>query len=215
MAKLYNECDTTSPSMDRIRQLVNANPSAVRFRFGELKEIPLYAACRAVKNGGGPQQLALVQYLVEQWLESVKTVNSHGDLPLHVACCSKAPLEVIQFLVEQWPQSVKTVNNNGSLPLHLARCFKTTPPAAVVQYLVEQWPESVKTTTNYRYLPLHTACAYSAPLEVVQCLVQQWPESVKHRNYHGETPLDMVAGIYGGDIVVKKWLKLPWRDRFN
>jgi ankyrin repeat protein len=214
MAELFVECLRCPPSMERIRQLVNANPEAVKFRTDDYGRIPLYAACRDFENGTeGP--LEVVQYLVEQWPQSVKTADFYGDLPLHYACNGKVPLEVIRNLFEQWPESVKTAGNSGNLPLHCA--CETEAPLEVIQWLVEQWPESIKTANNEGELPLHKACsnAEGASLAVVQCLVQQWPESVEHRNSEGETPLAIAALQQHANIVVVDWLKLPWRARFN
>jgi hypothetical protein len=73
---LYDECQKGSPSMDRIRQLVNTNPVKLRAVDGE---IPLHAACRAFWNTRGGSVEA-IQYLVEQWPESVKAVNINGIL---------------------------------------------------------------------------------------------------------------------------------------
>jgi ankyrin repeat protein len=187
MSELYEECESHSPSMDRIRQLVNDNPDAVKLRtdYATGREIPLHAACRAFEDGGG--SLEVVQYLIQQWPESVKTVDKAGYLPLHYACRNKSPLEILQYLVEQWPESVRAVNNKGYLTLHFACANKAL---AAVQYLVEQWPVSVKAVDKSGYLPLHSACANMAPLELVQYLVEQRPESVKTATYNsGAIPL--------------------------
>jgi ankyrin repeat protein len=220
MSKLYKECCKPLPSMDMIRRQVTANPDAVKFRnrFGVT---PLHAAC------GGGSQLEVIQYLVEQWPESVKAVdNFGGSLPLHWACNhKKAPVDVIQYLVEQWPESVNVVvDKHGWLPLHLACSANSEDPAVleVIQYLVEQRPELVKTADNNGCLALHYACtscktAPLLPLAVVQYLVKQWPESVQHRNSRGKTPLGHAQLTNDTDdiAVIINWLQLPWRDRFN
>jgi hypothetical protein len=167
--ELYYEFFKTSPSMDRIRQLVKDNPYQVKgtdpasnisgFAVVDDFEIPLHTACRAIRDG-------------------------------------RVALAVVQYLVKLWPESVKTTSNDGSLPLHNASCCmhkNNAQELAVVQYLVEQWPESVKTARNDGSLPLHAACMHKAPLAVVQYLVEQWPESVQRRNSEGETPLDILA----------------------
>jgi hypothetical protein len=204
MSELHDECRRTSPSMDRIRQLVNANPDSVKIHawYGAN---PLHAACHAFEYGAG--SFELIQYLVKQWPESVKVVSHHvRRLPLHYACASAARLEVVQFLVEKWHESVKAVDNAGNLPLHDACtkklvCTNEDGTLEVVQCLVEKWPESVKVVDSDGSLPLHIACTNeNCTLEVVQYLVQQWPESVKHKNSLGETPPDIVAGRYQPDI---------------
>jgi ankyrin repeat protein len=106
--------------MDRIRQLVNANPDAVKYRTDDPGQIPLHTACGAFDIQGGLSQLEVVQYLVEQWPESVTTANNNGYLPLHVACYFNASLAVVQYLVQQWPESVKHRNSYGETPLDIA-----------------------------------------------------------------------------------------------
>ena len=67
--------------MERIRQLVDANPDVVKFRTDQ-DETPLHAACIAFENGEG--SLEVIQYLVEQWPESVKHRNLNGLTPVGV-----------------------------------------------------------------------------------------------------------------------------------
>lgn len=43
-----------------------------------------------------------------------------GNLPLHLACCSKAPPQVIRRLLAAYPEGVRARNAKGWLPLHLA-----------------------------------------------------------------------------------------------
>jgi ankyrin repeat protein len=159
--------------MDRIRQLVNANPDAVKFRTEYSGQIPLHAACGAFEIGGGwsPE---VIQYLVDQWPESVKVASNSGDLPLHRACSNQALLAVVQYLVEQWPESVKRADNYGWLPLHYA-CTNQTP-LAVVQYLVEQWPESVQHRTARGKTPLDIANlpVAQADIDVTNWLSLPW-----------------------------------------
>ena len=117
MSELFDECESRSPSMDRIRRLVNGDPDAVKSLKND--KTLLHAACRAFDNRGG--SLEVIQYLVEQWPESVKAFTSiKRYLPLHYVCKYQAPLAVIQYLVEQWPESVKHGNTDGETPLNIA-----------------------------------------------------------------------------------------------
>jgi ankyrin repeat protein len=188
LTALYSECTSRSPSMERIRQGMNAIPDVMGcWWWGG--ETPLHAVCRA---GGG--SLEIIQYLVEQLPLSVKTIGAYGRLPLLIACHTGAPLDVVQYLVGQYPKSVKTTDNAKVLPLHAACGNRAS--LEFVQYLVELWPESVKASTTGGSLPLHSACRHRAPLEVVQYLVGQWPESVKQRNDVGKTALDYIKILY-------------------
>jgi ankyrin repeat protein len=209
-SELYEECSNFSPSMDRIRQLVNANPDEVQVRSDDFHGgIPLHAACRAFKNGEG--SFELVQYLVKQWPESVQVAGRDGDLPLHCACVNMAPLCTVQYLVEQWPDSVKDADEFGRLPLHYTYYEHSFPEEEVIQFLIQQWPESVKTADNHGGVPLHYACAHEAPLHIVQYLVEQWPESVKAADDRGQLPLHS-ACAHKAPLEVVQYLVEQWPE---
>jgi hypothetical protein len=75
----------------------------------------LHVACRYTAP------LQVVQCLVKQWPEAIKTTNNEGWLALHIACKYKAPLQVVEYLVEQWSESVKTTTVKGYLSLNCAQ----------------------------------------------------------------------------------------------
>ena len=178
MSELYDECESLSPSIDLIRQLVHANPDAVQHvRNDDLGWIPLHVAFFDAYSGSdkGTRLVEVVQFLVEQWPDSVKALGNDGNVALHHACFNDAPLEVVQYLVGQWQDSIRSIDSNGNLPLHHA-CVNMAS-LDVVQYLVEKWPNSVKTFNNDRHLPVFLACSNSQ-LDVVQFLAKQWPEAL-------------------------------------
>ena len=210
ICELRRECESTSPSMCKIRRLVNANPGAVK--AANENGLPLHAVCLSFINREYSLDriqcsLNIIQFLVEKWPESVKATNRYWNLPLHQACQRSVSREVIQYLVEKWPESVKATNKYGNLPLHEACQRKVS--REVIQYLVEQWPESVKATNRDGNLPVHEACTQGAPLAVIQCLVEQWPESVKATGQHQGLPLHQVcSNKVSLDVVqymVKQW----------
>ncbi len=98
----------------------------------------------------GNASLEFVQYLVEQYPDSVKVKDDEGLLPLHHACFTKTSLEVIRYLVEQCPDSIKGKICTGIIPLHCA----LEASLEVVQFLVRTYPESIKEPDNYEETPL-------------------------------------------------------------
>jgi hypothetical protein len=98
----------------------------------------------------------VIEYLVDRWGEAVKSADSDGDLPLHIACEEKAPLKVVRFLVEQWSEAIKTANHNGCLPLHHA--CSSTVPFDVVEFLVKEWPEAIKIMDGEQSSAVGAAC---------------------------------------------------------
>jgi hypothetical protein len=74
---------------------------------------------------------------------TIKTADTDGNLPLHLAWCNgHASLQVLQFLVEMDPASVETANNVRLWPLHEACC--NDAPLDVVLSLVELSPSAFK-----------------------------------------------------------------------
>jgi len=66
------------------------------------------------------QMLNLLQALVDRSARMLHLVDrENGDVPLHIACATRAPFSVVQFLVEADVATVKIVNrSSGALPIH-------------------------------------------------------------------------------------------------
>jgi hypothetical protein len=77
-----------------------------------------------------------VQALAKENPAAVKTTNTDGNLPLHLACTSQASLKVVQFIVGMDSDAIETANNVGFWPLHEACC--NDAPLDVVLSLVER-----------------------------------------------------------------------------
>jgi hypothetical protein len=78
----------------------------------------------------------VVQVLMKENPDAAEAANCHGNLPLHLACCNHAPLNVVQGLVNENPDGVEVANNFGFWPLHEA-CYNDAP-LDVVLFLVER-----------------------------------------------------------------------------
>lgn len=133
--------------------------------------------------------------------EAVKAANSNGNVPLHLACYSGAPLEIIELLVIYWPESVSQQDHNGSIPLHWA-CFGNAP-LQVVEYLLMRWPQSIQATTNSGEVPLHFA---TERLDVVKRLTKEYPGAVKATNDNGMLPLHVTCNGVAADLDIIKYL---------
>lgn len=197
-------------SLEVVEYLCRAFPLALRARTTNQEWIPLHSAC--LGGGGGKnnnaKQLEVIQFLVEQWTDSIRAQDARGRLALHLACFRGASLDVIQYLVAVYPGALKVQDSGGSLPVHLA-CDNKRARLEVVQWLVEQWPESLKVANTYGSLALHRACFSGAPPEVIQYLVEQCPESVKSKTNDGDLPLHLASGS-GAPMEVVECLVSEW-----
>lgn len=57
--------------------------------------------------------LPIVKYLiVDEYPASLEQTNEMGEVALHTACKSKAPLDVIEFMVDKHPSVLKKSNKD-------------------------------------------------------------------------------------------------------
>lgn len=131
--QLIAEIKKDAPSIDRIRQLVETHPDLVKVPRSVDGSIPLHIACEY------KAPLDVVQFLVKQWPDSVKTADIFGNLPLHKACANKASLAVIQYLVQQWPESVKHRNSEGKTPVDMAALQQQAVDVVTINWLELPW----------------------------------------------------------------------------
>merc|ERR1712176_52439 len=56
----------------------------------------------------------------EQWQRSLKKCTLVGNVPLHVACISRAPLSVVRYLAQQYNLAKTMRNRKKQTPLDCA-----------------------------------------------------------------------------------------------
>jgi len=60
-----------------------------------------------------------VKVIVQKYgLRSLKSINSDGQTPLHVATAHGADTDVLLYLITKYPEACSTSDNQGRLPLH-------------------------------------------------------------------------------------------------
>jgi ankyrin repeat protein len=84
----------------------------------------------------------IVEYLVDQSTEFLRSRDPDGLLPLHVACHRGAAFTIIECLVNRYEASVKSVTSRGDLPLFLA-CESSEPSLNVIFLLMRLYPDLV------------------------------------------------------------------------
>jgi len=121
--------------------------------------------------------LDVIQYLIQQWPESVNVRIDDECIALHLACRIAVALPNIQFLVEQFPESVKMKSSYG-LPLHYG-CVEPLTSTHAVRYLLDSWPDSI-VRDGEGCLPLHAAIQWNAQnVDMIALLIDQWPLGVR------------------------------------
>lgn len=100
--------------LELVEYLVSINKSMVK--TPNLKMIlPIHLACN------GPNASAeIVSFLVDQWNDSLKKCTLLGNVPLHVACATRAPLSVVRYLSQQHDCAKTTFNRKKQTPMDCA-----------------------------------------------------------------------------------------------
>jgi ankyrin repeat protein len=102
---------------------------------------PLFAALHR-KLLGTDDVVDILEFLVHQNSELVRSRDQDGSLPLHVACRRGAPFAIVQSLVDLYKASVKSVTAQGDLPLFLA-CEMPESSLDTIFLLIKLYPDMV------------------------------------------------------------------------
>lgn len=111
---LHYACEQ-NPSVEVIRALVNADPSALRRRQEPGGQLPLHAAC----TWGASTDV--IKLLLSACPDSADACDFLSNLPLHCACYSGADSLIVKALLRIYPQSVWPRNHQGSSAVDIAR----------------------------------------------------------------------------------------------
>lgn len=111
---LHYACEH-KPSVEVIKTLLTANPSALERRQEPGGQLPLHAACTW---GASPE---VVRALLTALPSCAEMKDFLSNLPLHCACYSGADTAVIESLLHVYPQSVLPRNHQGSSAVDIVR----------------------------------------------------------------------------------------------
>ena len=128
-------------------------------------------------------------------IELIRNRDESGMLPIHVACRSKAPVELLSVLAEMDATTLQLADDSGALPIHSLFCSRYPTEYASVRYLVEHGGVGTLAARNRDgAMPLHVLCGYTNPsLRIVQYLIQSFPGSVAARTNNGRYPFMIAA----------------------
>eukprot|EP00956_Cyclotella_meneghiniana_P010731 scaffold15044_cov37-Cyclotella_meneghiniana.AAC.3 len=101
---------TENVSLGTIKLMVGAHRASVT--VADIQGcIPLHYACRF-------GDLNIVEYLVEQDINSLTNVDNMGNLPIHHACLGGRP-GIVRYILMTTDYGVTVQNNDGKLPIEL------------------------------------------------------------------------------------------------
>jgi ankyrin repeat protein len=99
-----------------------------------------YALHRNVLGTG--DVVGILEYLVGQNPEMLKSRDKDGSIPLHLACQRGASFTIVQSLVDLYKASVKSLTPGGDLPLFLA-CEMPATSLDTIFILMKLYPDLV------------------------------------------------------------------------
>jgi ankyrin repeat protein len=120
----------------------------------------------------------VLQFLIDQWADSVNEIDDNGNTVLHHAVQSRATDAAVEQLVQRSPDTVWIRNNHGCLPLHSA-VDQEDPSLKMLEILVGEEPAlllQLLHRDNLGRLPIDIANKWDFPEEVIQLLT---PPSVQ------------------------------------
>lgn len=167
---LHNACLLQAPTY-LVINLVQAMPRAVMIPDTGLDRYPLH---HAVFSKGYPET---VVYLLDQYPEAAKKVDSSGRIPLHYALFNKMPISVLEKMIAIYPEGVKVQDTKGWTPVHLAGA--SGAPLDVMRMLVSKFPEVLELKDIHTFCIRDFCIIHSAvSKEVVEFLVAATPNTM-------------------------------------
>ena len=132
----------------------------------------------------------------------IRNRDNSGKLLIHVACQTKAPVEVLAMLAEFDPATLQIADYTGALPLHECCCGVVDDSS--VRYLVEHGGVGTLAARNREgALPLHLLCgSTNLSWRTVHYLIQLLPGSVSMGTNAGIYPFMIAAATNSSSLSV-------------
>ena len=137
-------------SIATIKMLINAYPGSIFVRENKYGYTSLAIACMS------PLDESVFEVLLSRSRAVASVADSHGALPLHLACHNYAQLSpsIVKHLIEAYPQAIVARDKEGRTPADIASLVIDTAQREELQRILE---EAVDVTPRYVHLSILTA----------------------------------------------------------
>lgn len=136
--------------------------------------------------------MEIIEFLLEQYPEGIKTGDNNRLLPLHIATKGgKANLKLVKLLVDKYPKAVNKMDKMGCTPVHYA-CEKNSS-ILIARMMIEKYSQIRMIADNKNVTPLHHACSKQASVDIIRLLLSNYPQAMKHPTKEGRNPLHIAV----------------------
>jgi ankyrin repeat protein len=174
-------------------KLLAAHPSAISLKASGRGDLPLHVLCRnwVLKN-----KLPLIESLLTAYKEGVSTMNSFGELPVHIAAYRDP--EVTFRLIKAYPEALSRESNIRNNILAIVASTTTNDFDFLLEYLIQHNPELAGIADGNGKFPLHEI-AHSGFLYRVTRVYAAYLEAVRMFTDKNFLPLHYAVSYYDDD----------------
>lgn len=170
-------------------------------RENELLYFPIHALAENPNIG---QFESILRYIIVADPASLRYVDSHGQVPLHIAIDNDAvTANIIEILVNGWKQTTHERDCSRNLPIHLLcqnESLNEMTKLAALRVLIEAYPESLLVARgrdgrnrNWQGLPIHLASRYQNSA-FCKVLIDSCPETLRASEHDfGRLPIHIAC----------------------
>eukprot|EP00956_Cyclotella_meneghiniana_P044066 scaffold300355_cov79-Cyclotella_meneghiniana.AAC.2 len=172
-------------------------------------ENPLHMLINSERiNGDNEHELVvLVALMLKDEEDVASTIDSYGDLPLHLACYEKRGLTLMKLLFDAHPDGIFFQDNDGYTPLDIAR--SSSDQSDVVNFFDDQLDivhqaQEDKVPDSKGQIPIHRVLqSENALLGTIKLMTAAHPASVTVADNQGCIPLHYASR--SGDLNIVKY----------
>jgi hypothetical protein len=193
---LHNSCKLYPTTKAVVESALQFDTDAIR------RSVPLVCGDSNDKEGGKDKQ-------------SRKRISRERyAYPVNIALMCNGSLDVLQLLASEGPD-VLAEKDGPDETCTLSIALTSDSDMGIIDMCIETNPACTKVGDRHANLPLHVAVrSRKISLDVINKIHQAYPGAVAHRNFHGETPLDVaVRNVFCSDTIVDHLQRLSFGDQ--
>ncbi len=165
-------------SLDLVQYLLELHPEALNEQTSgpnHNSDRPLHLAA---SRDHSPDQMEVINFLLQRDINAVSKVGKNGNLPLHRACMYRSGPAVIK-LFQMYPAAIRTKNTCGQLPIHLAMRTSDESNFNGLSFLAQQQPDALSILDNCGMSCAHYACTSKNAIKKLELIAELCPEAFR------------------------------------